>query len=172
MFFALAKYYVVCTHTFCSFPFVKCRQNSLIVCITSIRSNNRKQISKYDWLMGNNLGHESIFPSSISCALYWASHPCLLWTVSSITMNLQSTLQHHVLVTKIGTPTNTLMLRVCVCSNCRQKCRLSNTNTHEGMITDTSSSNSSSSGRVNQHPPPHHPLDACYYSVVDGPQLS
>jgi len=25
---------------------------------------------------------------------------------------------------------------------------------------------------VNQHPPVHHPLDACYDSVVDDPQLS
>jgi len=25
---------------------------------------------------------------------------------------------------------------------------------------------------LNQHPPEHHPLDACYYSVVDKPQLS
>ncbi len=25
---------------------------------------------------------------------------------------------------------------------------------------------------VNQHTPPHHPVDACYYSVVDEPQLS
>ncbi len=25
---------------------------------------------------------------------------------------------------------------------------------------------------VNQHPPAHHPLNACYYSVVDEPQLS
>jgi hypothetical protein len=24
---------------------------------------------------------------------------------------------------------------------------------------------------VNQHPPAHHPLDACYYSVVDEPQM-
>jgi len=25
---------------------------------------------------------------------------------------------------------------------------------------------------VNQHPPVHHPLDACYDSVMDDPQLS
>jgi hypothetical protein len=25
---------------------------------------------------------------------------------------------------------------------------------------------------VNQHPSAHHPLDACYYSVVDEPQLN
>jgi hypothetical protein len=25
---------------------------------------------------------------------------------------------------------------------------------------------------VNQHPPTHHPLDACYYSVMDEPQQS
>jgi hypothetical protein len=25
---------------------------------------------------------------------------------------------------------------------------------------------------LNQHPPEHHPLDACHYSVVDEPQLS
>jgi len=25
---------------------------------------------------------------------------------------------------------------------------------------------------VNQHTPAHHPVDACYYSVVDEPQLS
>jgi hypothetical protein len=25
---------------------------------------------------------------------------------------------------------------------------------------------------VNQHPPAHHPLDACYYSVMDEPQMS
>jgi hypothetical protein len=25
---------------------------------------------------------------------------------------------------------------------------------------------------VNQYPPVHHPLDACYYSVLDEPQLS
>jgi hypothetical protein len=24
---------------------------------------------------------------------------------------------------------------------------------------------------INQHPPAHHPLDACYNSVVDQPQL-
>ncbi len=29
-----------------------------------------------------------------------------------------------------------------------------------------------SAATVNQHPPVHHPLDACYYSVVDEPQLS
>jgi hypothetical protein len=28
------------------------------------------------------------------------------------------------------------------------------------------------SATVNQHPSVHHPLDACYYSVVDEPQLS
>jgi hypothetical protein len=26
--------------------------------------------------------------------------------------------------------------------------------------------------KVNQHPPAHHPLDACYYSVMDEPQMS
>jgi hypothetical protein len=26
--------------------------------------------------------------------------------------------------------------------------------------------------KVNRHPPVHHPLDACYDSVVDDPQLS
>ncbi len=26
--------------------------------------------------------------------------------------------------------------------------------------------------QLNQHPPVHHPLDACYYSVVDEPHLS
>jgi hypothetical protein len=25
---------------------------------------------------------------------------------------------------------------------------------------------------VNQHPPAHHPLDSCYYSVMDEPQMS
>jgi hypothetical protein len=28
------------------------------------------------------------------------------------------------------------------------------------------------SNRVNQHPPAHHLLDACYDSIIDEPQLS
>jgi len=31
---------------------------------------------------------------------------------------------------------------------------------------------STASATVNQHTPVHQPLDACYYSVVDEPQLS
>ncbi len=156
-------------YRFCSFPFVKCHQNSLIfVCITSIRSNNQKQISKYLLLIDGQL-RARIF-----------HHPSAARSIGHhipAAVAAKNRVNHHELIKYTTTscvghqnwyPNNTHTLRVC--SNCRQKCRLSNT--HEGMIIDTSSSSSSSSGPVNQHPPQHHPLDACYYSVVDEPQLS